>query len=160
MHFNRACYTSIFFIFKGPYVTHILYSSFVDVFSLHCILSLSHFEKRGPFNWTNLIPFHTRILCAIYGWNWHIGSEEDFCQCFIFCYFFLTHYGKWQQSFSFDWTWYPFTQGCFVQSLVEIGPVVLEKKIFKCHQCIFKFLLSPIEKWSDFHLKTVEIPFS
>ena len=28
-------------------------------------------------------------------------------------------------------TWIPFTQGCFVQSLVEIGIVVLEKMIFK-----------------------------
>ena len=32
-----------------------------------------------------------------------------------------------------------FTQGCFVPSLIEIGPVVLEKKIFKFHQCIFTF---------------------
>ena len=27
--------------------------------------------------------------------------------------------------------WVPFTQGCFVQSLVEIGPVVLDKKMEK-----------------------------
>ena len=31
---------------------------------------------------------------------------------------------------SFEQTWIPFTQGCFVPSLVEIGSVVLEKKIF------------------------------
>ena len=32
----------------------------------------------------------------------------------------------------FIWkTWIPFTQGCFVPSLVEIGSVVLKKKIFK-----------------------------
>ena len=30
---------------------------------------------------------------------------------------------------SFEQTWFPFTQGCFVPSLVEIGPVVLEKKM-------------------------------
>ena len=30
---------------------------------------------------------------------------------------------------SFEQTWIPFTQGCFVPSLVEIGPVVLEKKM-------------------------------
>ena len=29
---------------------------------------------------------------------------------------------------SFEQTWIPFTYGCFVPSLVEIGPVVLEKK--------------------------------
>ena len=30
---------------------------------------------------------------------------------------------------SFEQTCIPFTQGCFVPSLVEIGPVVLEKKM-------------------------------
>ena len=34
-------------------------------------------------------------------------------------------------------TWIPFTQGCFMLSLIEIGPGVLEKKIFKFCQCIF-----------------------
>ena len=29
---------------------------------------------------------------------------------------------------SFEQTWIPFTQGCFVPRLVEIGPVVLEKR--------------------------------
>ena len=38
---------------------------------------------------------------------------------------------------SFEETWIPFTQGCFVPSLVEIGSVVLEKKILKFRQCIF-----------------------
>ena len=33
--------------------------------------------------------------------------------------------------------WIPFTQVCFVPRLFEIGPVVLEKKIFKFRQCIF-----------------------
>ena len=33
-------------------------------------------------------------------------------------------------GFSFEQTWIPFTQGWFVPRLVEIGPVVLEKKIF------------------------------
>ena len=31
---------------------------------------------------------------------------------------------------SFEETWIPFTQGWFVPSLVEIGSVVMEKKIF------------------------------
>ena len=30
---------------------------------------------------------------------------------------------------SFEQTWIPFTQECFIPSLVEIGPAVLEKKI-------------------------------
>ena len=36
----------------------------------------------------------------------------------------------------------PLTKGCFVPSLVEIGLVVLKKKIFKCCQCIFAISLS------------------
>ena len=40
----------------------------------------------------------------------------------------------------------PFTQECFVASLDELSPVVLEK-IFKFYQCIFAIsLLSPLEK--------------
>ena len=42
---------------------------------------------------------------------------------------------------SFEQTWIPFTQGCFVPNLVEIGPVVLEKKIFKFRQSIFATLI-------------------
>ena len=38
---------------------------------------------------------------------------------------------------SFEQTWIPLTPGCFVPSWVEIGPVVLEKKIFKFCQFIF-----------------------
>ena len=32
---------------------------------------------------------------------------------------------------SFEQTWIPFTQGCFVPSLIEIGPVVLEEILEK-----------------------------
>ena len=42
-------------------------------------------------------------------------------------------------------------------SLVEIGQVVLEKKIFKFRQCIFAILqLSPFEKGRDLHLNKRE----
>ena len=50
----------------------------------------------------------------------------------------------------FKQTFIPITQGCFVQSLVEFGSVVLEKKSFKCWQCIlnshFLLLSSPWKK--------------
>ena len=52
------------------------------------------------------------------------------------------------------------TQGCFVQSLVEIGHVVLEKKIFKFRHCtnIFAFCnFIPLKKSVALHLnKLVE----
>ena len=48
---------------------------------------------------------------------------------------------------SFKKTWFPIAQGCFVPSLVDIGPVVLKKWIFKLRQCIFAISLSsPLEK--------------
>ena len=47
---------------------------------------------------------------------------------------------------SFEQTWIPFIQGCLVQSLVEIGQMVL-KKIYKFRQYIFAIsLLSPLGK--------------
>ena len=47
----------------------------------------------------------------------------------------------WKRVWPFIWTNLNLpTKGCFVLSLVEIGLVILEKKIFKSHQCIFSIL--------------------
>ena len=61
---------------------------------------------------------------------------------------------------SFEQTWIPF--GCTVAGLVEIGPVVLEKKIFKFCQCIFLLFCNylPLEKGGALHLKKNLIPFT
>ena len=60
---------------------------------------------------------------------------------------------------SFQHIGVPFTLGYSVPSLVEIGPVVLEKKIFKSYQCIFsKWLLSPLEKCMALNLNKIELP--
>ena len=40
-------------------------------------------------------------------------------------------------------TWVPFTQECFVSSLVEIYPVVLEKKILKSMYFRYFLVISP-----------------
>ena len=42
---------------------------------------------------------------------------------------------------SFEQTWIPFIQECFVPSLVEIGSVVLEKKIFLISSMYFRYFL-------------------
>ena len=49
---------------------------------------------------------------------------------------------------SFEQTWIPFTQRCVVPSLVEIGPVVLEKKIFLnfVNVCLLFRNYLPLEK--------------
>ena len=63
-----------------------------------------------------------------------------------FCYFVII--SPWKRAGpSFEQIWIPVIQGCIVPSLVEIGPLVLEKKIFKFCQCIFAIaLLSPLGK--------------
>ena len=91
---------------------------------------ISPWKKVRPFIWTNLSTHYPRIHCAKFGWNWPSGSgEEDFLNFVnVFSQFsFLSPLGK-EQGPSFEENWIPYTQGCFVPSLVENGQVVLEKK--------------------------------
>ena len=62
-------------------------------------------------------------------------------QC-IFDIFLLSPLGKGRGP-SFEQIWIPITQGCFVPSFIEIGPVVLKKKIFKVRQSILSISLLP-----------------
>ena len=68
------------------------------------------------------------------------GEEEIFKSCqFIFIISQLSP--LWEgHGPSIKQTWIPFTKEYFVPSLVEIGPVVQEKKIFK--SCQFIFIIS------------------
>ena len=92
---------------------------------------LSPWKKEWPLIWTYLNSLHLRLLCVMFGWNKPSGSG-DFLKILstYFRYFFLLFpLGKgWGPSF--EQTWIHFIQECFVPSLVEIGIVVLEKKIF------------------------------
>ena len=58
---------------------------------------------------------------------------------------------------SFEQTWIPITQGCFVPTLVEIGPVVLSK----VRQCIFAiWLLSPLRKGQGHSFEQTWLPIT
>ena len=63
---------------------------------------------------------------------------------------------------SFEEICIPFTQGCFVPSLVEIGSVVLAKRIFQFHQCLFSLFQNyiPLEKWRCPSFEQTWIPFT
>ena len=100
------------------------------------------------FIWRNLNPLHPRMICAEIGWNWLIGSgEEDFLISSMYFHYFIIIFPLERAGLSFEHTYIPFTQGCFVPSLVKTGPVVLEKKIFKFRQCFFTISwLSPFGK--------------
>ena len=56
---------------------------------------------------------------------------------YIFTLLLLSHRGKGRGS-SFEQTWIPFTYGCFLRSLVEIGPVVLARRFLN----IFNIILT------------------
>ena len=45
------------------------------------------------------------------------------------------------QGLLYDQTWIPFSQGCFVPNLVEIGPVVLGKVFLNFIKCNFAFYI-------------------
>ena len=60
---------------------------------------------------------------------------------------------------SFEQTLFAISQVCSVPSLVEIGPVVFKKKIFRVGQCIFAIsLLSPLGNGRDPSFKKLESP--
>ena len=81
---------------------------------------ISPWKSLGPFIWKKLeSPLPKDAL-----WFWRRRFLK-ICQC-IFGLLYLSPLGKvWDPSF--EKTWIPFAQGCFVPSLFEIGPVVLEK---------------------------------
>ena len=60
---------------------------------------------------------------------------------FIFCYFGII------SGPSFEEIWIPITQGFFVSSSVEIGPVVLEKKICSNFVNVFSLNFGIISPW-------------
>ena len=81
------------------------------------------------FIWTDFVPFSRGYFVPSLVEIGPVVLEKIFKSCqFIFIisqiYPLLEGLGP-----SFEKTWIPFTQGYFVPSLVEIGPVVLEKKM-------------------------------
>ena len=78
----------------------------------------------GRFIWTN----HQRMHCVKFGWNWQMRFfRRRFLNLVIkFLLFRNYHPLRKSRGASFEQTYIPFTKGCIVSSLVEIGPVVLE----------------------------------
>ena len=107
----------------------------------HHFVIMSPLKRAGPFIWTKLNPLHPRMLCAKIGWNKLNGSgEEEFYFVNVFSVFCNYLPFEKRRGPLFEQNWIPFTEGCFVPSLVEIGSVVLENKIFKfCDLVIISF---------------------
>ena len=71
------------------------------------------------FIWRNLNLLHPKMLCAEIGWNWLSGSGEDFFNFVNVISRFRNYLPFERAGFSFEQTYIPFTQGCFVPSLVQ-----------------------------------------
>ena len=97
-----------------------------------------------------------RMLCAKFCWNWPSGSrEEDFKILTMYFHYFVI-ISPWKNVGPFICKKKPrppFSQGWIESSLVEIGSVVLEMKIFKFRQCYL-----PLVKSMVIHLKKLESP--
>ena len=89
------------------------------------------------------------------------SGGEDFLIFSIEIYYFaIISFGEGHgPKNSFEQTWISSTQAWFVPSLVEIGPVVQEKKILNIFNIIlhFRYYL-PLEKGAALHLNKFESP--
>ena len=103
----------------------------------------------------------SRILFAKFGLNLpSCSGEEDYFNFVNVFQLFPKYLCPWKGCGpSFVQTWSPCTQGCFVSSLVGIGSVVLEKKIFKFRQRFSLFHnYFPLEKERALHMNKLESP--
>ena len=94
-------------------------------------------------------------------WQFWLKLTQWFLRRFVnvFCYFVII--SPWKRAGpSLEQTWIQFTQRCDELSLVEIRPVILEKKIFKFRHSNFCYfvIISPWKKGGILHLKKRESP--
>ena len=118
---------------RGPWATSLIWRRFLHFFNI--ILQISHYLHGMALYLTppprisskNLNSIYPRMLCAKFGWNWPSSFKERILKYFQynFTISLLSPRVEWH-VLSFEKNWIPSTQG---SSLVEIGPVVLEKKL-------------------------------
>ena len=115
------------------------------------------FCKTEVLRYENLNFLHPRILCAKVDWNGSSGSGEDFLSSSMYlCSFLLSSFRK---THLFEQTWFLFTQGFFMTSLVKIGPMVVEKMTFIFRHCTFA-IISPWNRIWPFILQTQNILYT
>ena len=129
----------------GPVVLKKKIFYFVNVFSLFCYylplwndvaLYLNKLQSPSPKD----ALYQVWSKWAQWFWRNFLNFVNLFCNFVIISPYEMT----------WPFTWIPFTQECFVLSLIESSPVVLKKKTFKLRQCFFAIsLLSPLKKGRD-----------
>ena len=116
-------------------------------------------EKGGAIHLANLNSLYPRMVCAKFVWNWLSGSgEEDFLK-FVILFSLFLNYLPLEKGGALHLL---FTQGCFVQRLVEIGSVVLEKRFFLISSMYFRkfIIISLWKRAGPFIWKKNLIPFT
>ena len=108
----------------------------------------------------HLKSLHPRMLCAKFGWNCPTILEKILKCWYIFCYVVII--SPWKRVLrlnKFD-SPPPKDALCQVSSLVVIGPVVLEEKIFFNFVNLFSLFRNylPLEKGGALHLYKLESP--
>ena len=117
---------------------------------------ISPWKRIVPFIWTKLNPLNPRMLCAKVRCNWPSGSGKEEFQFHQWVLVIFIIVSPLERKWSFVWkknlnSLYP---RMLVRSLVGIGLLLLEKKIFKSCQFIFTISqLFPLGKGLDIHLK-------
>lgn len=101
------------------------FSDVVNVFMLRL------WKRTWPFE-ESRIPF---TVLSIQNSSFLVVLAKKSMQLSMHFHFFLYIYLQSKQMWPFIWN--PFNHRCCVPSLVEIGPVVLWRKILKCRQCSF-----------------------
>jgi hypothetical protein len=112
-------------------------SPHIDIFVI-----ISPLKRTRPFNWTNWNFLHSRIICTKFDWFWPAGSgEEDFFFLFSVYFYSFAIISSWRGVIPFIWrNVNPLPLRMIYAILVNISPVVLEKKISKWPHPIFTFL--------------------
>ena len=94
------------------------------------------------------------MLCAKFSWIWSTCSEEFFFYISLMCFCNLVIIFIWKRAWPFIWTNMNSLHPRMLHvcaGLVEIGSVVLEKKILNFVNVYFAVLLSsPLKKWRFF----------
>ena len=106
-----------------------------SIMSFHYFAIISTLRRAWPFIWkktpTNWIIFIQGYFVPSFVENGTVVLEKKICTSSQ-CIFTTSQLSPlWEGCGpSFDQTWIPLIQECFVPCLMDIGPVVLEKKIY------------------------------
>ena len=144
----------------GPWATYLTWGN-KSTNPYDYIITLIRRRKKLSSFWKWMVPYLNELvstsskgaLCQVWlkldPWFWR-GRFLNIINVFSL----FRNYLPWK------WVWNFFTQDCLLASVVQIGTVVLEKKIFFNFVNIFSLFCNylPMEKGDTLHLNKLESP--